>query len=292
MDNNVKLVSICMITYNHELYIQQAIEGVLSQKTNFEYELIIGEDCSSDKTRNICQILSNTSNLITLLPATHNLGMIPNFMRTIQACDSKYIALCEGDDYWTDPLKLQKQVDFLESHVEYAGSAHQSVILIDNKENRLFRENIPKNITVDDIIGGRLFHTASVVFRRDVLKLFNNAPTVLSGDRLLFFCISSLGKIHFIDECMCAYRIHDSGMSSTATVKQMLLDLNCIQFLTDIHPHFPKYRYMSYVYATIGLCKNGPIYERAYYMLLSLLFSFSYFPENIYKIYKHIARRS
>jgi hypothetical protein len=193
--------------------------------------------------------------------------------------------MCEGDDYWTDPLKLQKQIDFLEAHKEYSGYAHQVTVIADNKEDRLFRQNVPKDISIDDIIGGRLFHTASVVFRRDVLNLLINAPTVLSGDRLLNFCIAFLGKIHFNDDCMCVYRIHGSGMSSNATVKQMLLDLNCIPYLKKIYPSFPKYRYMSYVYATIGLCKNGPFLQRLYYLFLSFLYSFSYFPNNIFFIF-------
>lgn len=290
MNDDKIMVSVCMITYNHEPYIKQAIEGVLIQKTNFKYELIIGEDCSSDNTRSICQEFSRTALQIRLLPTVQNLGMIPNFMRTLQACSGKYIAVCEGDDYWTDPLKLQKQVDFLENHREYAGSAHQSMVLIDNKENRLFRLNVPNDIYVDDIVGGRLFHTASIVFRRSALELLNNAPAVLSGDRLLNFCIAFLGKIRFTDDCMCAYRIHGNGMSSNATVKQMLLDLNCITYLKNIYPAFPKYRYMSYVYATIGLCKNGPLYQRLYYILLSLFFSFSYFPNNLSMIFMRIVR--
>lgn len=291
MDDNQIMVSVCMITYNHEPYIKQAIEGVLMQKTNFKYELIIGEDCSSDNTKSICQRFSQTNHQIKLLPTVQNLGMIPNFMRTLQACSGKYIAMCEGDDYWIDILKLQKQIDFLETHREYAGSAHQAMILINNKENRLFRENVPNDISVDDIIGGRLFHTASVVFRRTVLELLDNAPSVLSGDRLLNFCITFLGKIRFFNDCMCVYRIHGSGMSSTATVKQMLLDLNCISYLKRMYPSFPKYRYMSYVYATIGLCKNGPLYQRLYYMFLSFLFSFSYFPNNISIIFRCIVNR-
>lgn len=288
MNNNQVMVSICMITYNHEPYIKQAIEGVLMQKTNFKYELVIGEDCSSDNTRKICQEFSQKAHQIKLLPADENLGMMPNFMRTLEACSGKYIAMCEGDDYWVDPLKLEKQIDFLENHREYAGSAHQAMVLIDNTESRLFRQNVPSDISVDDIIGGRLFHTASVVCRRTVLKQLNNAPAVLSGDRLLNFCIAFSGKIRFFDDCMCVYRIHGSGMSSVVTVKQMRLDLNCIPYLKRIFPSFPRFRYMSYVYATVGLCKNGPLYQRLYYIFLSFLFSFSYFPNNISHIFRRI----
>lgn len=112
--------SICMITYNHEKYIKEAIEGVLMQKTNFSIELIIGEDFSSDNTRKICEEFEQLyPDKINLLPTEKNYGMMPNFIRTLNACTGKYIAFCEGDDYWTDPLKLQKQVDFLEANNEY-----------------------------------------------------------------------------------------------------------------------------------------------------------------------------
>mgnify|MGYP001248218371 CR=1 FL=1 len=115
------LVSVHMITYNHEKYIAQAIEGVLMQKTNFLFELVIGEDCSTDSTRVICKEYADRyPNIIKLLPdAGKNLGMMENAIRTTMACTGKYIALCEGDDYWTDPYKLQKQVDFLEAHNDY-----------------------------------------------------------------------------------------------------------------------------------------------------------------------------
>jgi len=110
---NHPLVSVCMITYNHEPFIRQCIDGVLMQKTNFPFFLVIGEDYSTDNTRGVCEDYFHLyPQQIKLLPSDRNLGIIPNFIRTIEACDSKYIAFCEGDDYWTDPLKLQKQVDF------------------------------------------------------------------------------------------------------------------------------------------------------------------------------------
>jgi len=291
MNDNEIMVSVCMIAYNHESYIKQAIEGVLIQKTNFKYELIIGEDCSLDNTKNICQELSQTNSIIKLLPSTRNLGPMHNALRTLRACSGKYIAICEGDDYWTDPLKLQKQIDFLEAHGDYAGSAHQAMIVIDNRENGLFRQNVPNDISIDNLIAGRLFHTASVVFRRPVLELLNNIPLVLSLDRLLNLCISFLGKIHFSDDCMCVYRKHNAGLSSTVTIKQMQLDLNSIPYLKKIYPSFPKYRYISYVYATIGLCELASFPQKLYYSFLSFFFSFSYFPDNVIFIFNRIVNR-
>ena len=110
---NKPLLSIASITYNHEQFIAQAIESWLMQKTSFEIEIIIGEDCSTDNTRAIIEKYRKLHpDLIKLIISESNVGMMPNFIRTLAACRGKYIALCEGDDYWTDPYKLQKQVDF------------------------------------------------------------------------------------------------------------------------------------------------------------------------------------
>ena len=109
------LVSIIMITYNHERFIAQAIEGVLMQETGFPFELVIGEDCSTDGTRAVCEKYAREHpDRIRLLPAERNLGMNLNARRTLRACRGKYIANCEGDDLWTDAGKLQRQAEYLE----------------------------------------------------------------------------------------------------------------------------------------------------------------------------------
>src|SRR5690606_34101688 len=121
------LISVCMITYNHEAYIKQAIEGILMQQTNFDVELIIADDCSTDRTETIIrELIENHSENFKIKYYRHdiNIGMMPNFIFSLKKCTGKYIALCEGDDYWTDPLKLQKQVDFLEGNPEYGICFH------------------------------------------------------------------------------------------------------------------------------------------------------------------------
>jgi len=120
------LLSVITITYNHEPFIAKTIEGVLMQKTSFPIEYIIAEDCSTDNTRNICFEYANKNpNTIKLITSDNNVGFVENEKRGIRAARGKYIAFCEGDDYWTDPLKLQKQVDFLELHPEYSVTFHR-----------------------------------------------------------------------------------------------------------------------------------------------------------------------
>lgn len=126
------LVSVCMITYNHEKFIRQAIESVLCQRTNFQYELIIGEDGSTDNTRLICEEYSMRYSNVRLLPKGCNKGYRINFLETLKAASGKYVALCEGDDYWSDPQKLQQQFDVLERNAEVIICYHDADILYDN----------------------------------------------------------------------------------------------------------------------------------------------------------------
>lgn len=120
------LLSIVTITYNHEPFIAKTIEGVLMQQVNFPIELIIAEDCSTDNTRAICRRYAEQyPELIRLITSESNVGAIANERRAMLAARGKYVAFCEGDDYWTDSLKLQKQVDFLESHPDYSVTFHR-----------------------------------------------------------------------------------------------------------------------------------------------------------------------
>ena len=126
------MVSVVMMTYGHENYIRQAIEGVLMQNCFFEVELIVANDCSTDKTDLIIKdIIQNhpRGNWIKYHHHEKNVGMMPNFIFALHQATGKYVALCDGDDYWTDPLKLQKQVGFLEENEEYVLCFHKIKIL-------------------------------------------------------------------------------------------------------------------------------------------------------------------
>lgn len=274
-------VSVCMIAYHHAAYIREAIESILSQDVDFPIELVIGDDCSKDNTVAICEEYAARDARVRLLPRERNLGVMPNFTRTLRACRGQYIAVCEGDDFWTDTLKLRKQVGFLDGHPDHAGAAHQAQVLVDDKPLRPFNANVPPTVATTDLVGERLFHLASVMFRRSVLDLFYSAPLVLGCDRLLSFCISFAGKIHYSEETMCAYRLHGAGMSSNASVEQMKLELNSVPYLAKVQPQFPKYRYLAYVHAAIGLSKAARIDEKLYFLTLSFLYSFANFPNNL-----------
>lgn len=213
VQNNL-VVSVCIITYNHEYYIREAIESVLMQKTEFNLELVIGEDCSTDITKTICEDYSlKNPDKIRLLSTEKNLGMMPNFIRTLKSCSGKYIAICEGDDYWTDPFKLQKQIDFLEGHPEFSLSFHAVKDLDMDTGKTGFLKHKCKNgfrtFTTKEaiLIGGAFLTTNSMVFRsefiRNIPEWFINSPT---GDFALSLILSTHGKVAYFDDVMSVYR--------------------------------------------------------------------------------------
>jgi glycosyltransferase involved in cell wall biosynthesis len=219
LKENTAMVSVCMITYNHELYIRDALDGVVMQKTNFKIELIIGEDCSNDETRKICEdYAAKYPKLIQLLPSDRNLGMSQNGIRTLQSCKGKYIALLDGDDYWTDTLKLQKQVDFLEANEEYGICFHNTTQLntFDNSKNSIIPNTVDDmDYSIEDYILNNKTATCSIVFKSECLgtipKWFNNLPFGDLGIVLLVMNNSNkIGRV--LSDVMGVYRIHEGGI--------------------------------------------------------------------------------
>lgn len=231
-----KLVSICMITYNHEAFLQKAIEGVLMQKAAFSYELIIGEDCSIDQTRKICEEHAQKHpKVIKLLSNEKNLGIIPNLIRTLKACSGKYIALCEGDDYWTDPLKLQKQVEFLEKHPECNYVFTNNKIL--KKDSNLADSQL-NSIRIDEIVDLNFLleknimpPTQTVMFRRSALPATWPEFFFINGDWALLFLLTHNSKIGYLNECTAVYREGVGIISSVDKVTRFRSGMELNDFL-------------------------------------------------------------
>lgn len=218
MMNPEYLVDIPMCVYNHEKFISQAIEGVINQKTDFNYRLIIGEDCSTDNTREIVkEYLLNYPDKIVAIFHDKNVGAYENSRILFESCNSKYIALCDGDDFWTDPLKLQKQIDFLESNADYIlCSANASV---DNLTNKSFRSvychyNEDKSFDQRQVLMGFYCPTLSMVFRNHLKDLPEWFHDVKSGDTFLQLILSQYGKFYFMNFIAGVYRQHNAGISN------------------------------------------------------------------------------
>lgn len=215
-------VSVHMITYNHEKYIAQALESVLMQKVSFDYEIVIGEDCSTDKTRNIVLAYQkrHPDSIHVLLPEK-NLGAMRNSIQTFNACKGEYIAGLEGDDYWTSPHKLQKQVDYMDSHPNCALCHHNIIKVYEDGSREPHHHNPPdqKEIsTLDDLWEDNFIASCSAMVRRNVI---DNLPhwfkNMEIGDWPMFILAAETGYIGYLNEVMGIQRIHHGGVWSKLT---------------------------------------------------------------------------
>lgn len=218
------LLSVCLITYNHEKYIRQAIEGVLMQKVDFEWELIIADDCSTDGTRDILlEYKSIYPDFIKLILQEKNIGAAKNWYDLISSPKSKYIAYFEGDDYWIDNLKLQKQVDFLEANEDYGLVHTNNKVFVQNKMgfSTLSRDVIDNEELFEYLIfKSNPICTLTVCFRSELIfEYFNSlkfpADLYLLSDYPTWLWISLKSKIKLLNEVTGVYRILDESASQS-----------------------------------------------------------------------------
>lgn len=214
-------VSVLVITYNNERFITEAIDSIVMQKVDFDFEIIIGEDHSTDRTREIVfDFRKRYPDKIHLLLNEKNVGGRKNFTQILKASQGEYIALLEGDDYWTSPNKLQKQVDFLDNHPDFTICFHWAGWLDqESGEIKSWKYGPPiikPYYTIDDLLKHSNFiPTCSVMFRNN---LFGEFPKWFwetgIGDFPLHILNAQHGKIGYIDEAMSVYRVHDAGIRS------------------------------------------------------------------------------
>jgi glycosyltransferase involved in cell wall biosynthesis len=221
-------VSVLMITYNHEPFIAQAIESALMQETTFNFEIVIGEDCSTDETRKIVRDFQRKyPEKIRLLLPERNLGMHCNYFQTLRACSGQYIAVLDGDDFWTSPHKLQRQADFLDSHPDYTVCFHNVTVFREGAEESGWLHCPPdqkQTCTVEDLLKGNFIPTCSVMRRNG---LITELPEWTYGLKMLDWPIHILnaqhGYIGYIDETMAAHRMHSDGLySGLSPIEQQL----------------------------------------------------------------------
>ncbi|GAB2531000.1 glycosyltransferase family 2 protein [Rufibacter soli] len=246
------LVSVSIITYNQEKFIRQAIEGVVNQKVDFNYELVIGDDCSTDGTKGIIlEYCNKYPNIIKpIFHPERNKG-IPgklNFLSTLAAAKGKYVALLDGDDYWIDPFKLKKQVEFLENNTDYVMCFHNTLVQYDDlrESHNLHPADMKKDFNIEDIIGGYFLGPLSVVYKNNLIK---NMPEwyfkLEYGDAPLFSMIAAHGKIKYFDDVMGVYRVHPGGVMQT--LKDDKFKLAAIDYYKNINKHFfGKYKRILY----------------------------------------------
>ena len=286
-DYNIPIVSICSTAYNLEFYIAEAIDSFLMQNTNFPFEILIRDDCSTDKTIEIIkEYTTRYPNIIKPIyekENTYSQGIKP-MLQVIKIAKGKFIATCDADDYWTDPLKLQKQVDFLQKNPSYLGCFHDCIMIYEGKENnkkqhlRIGNRKIVEDVDLISIIDENNIDSTSIMFKNSIEKIPKYWTENTKDDYALMITIATQGQIKYLPEVMSTYRIHDSSFWSSQN--QMYKENENIKFYTLLEEHFANnshvlnaiVRKKKYVYYTISrkLLHEKQRLKSLYYILLSV----------------------
>jgi glycosyltransferase involved in cell wall biosynthesis len=257
----VKL-SVMMITYNHEQFISQALNSILFQRVNFDYEIVVGEDCSTDRTRDILLDFHrrHPERIVPVLREV-NLGALRNMGATLAVCRGIYVALLEGDDYWTDPHKLQKQVNFLDTQPESAMCCHRVQFLDpDGKEGiDVYPQRPAGSYSIEDLLKENFIPACSAMVRRDLIGPLPSWHRELAmGDWTLFALVSNHGKIELMDDVMAVYRVHPGGIWSSRPSVSRLREI--ARMLQTLNKHF-NFKYADAIQPSLA----------QYYLDLALL---------------------
>ena len=223
-------VSIICLTYNQAKYVRDCLDGFVMQQTTFPYEVLIYDDASTDGTQVIIKEYAKKypdifkPTLYEKNNYSQGLGYV-GLYTGIKEAKGKYVAYCEGDDYWTDPHKLQKQVDFLETHPDYEICAHEVMvkyicgkeIAFSDFEKNLFISVKNSDYSFDEILTGNIIHISSMMYRNFELQLPKWMPKISAGDMVLYRLLGEKGKLHVLSELMSVYRDHKESLTSTNT---------------------------------------------------------------------------
>lgn len=219
------LLSVRLVTYNHEKFISSAIEGALMQRTKFPFEIVVGEDCSTDSTAAIIESYrAKYPELIRVLPSESNLGGKINAIRALHACTGKYVAHLDGDDYWTDPYKLQEQVDILEANPGLACCFHNMENRFEDPDipSKLYCGNLEKQIlTRLDLANYNFIPSSGNIFRKGLVPRhpdwFYQLPF---GDWAWHLLNAQHGDLFYLPKVMGVYRVHAHGLWSSYTSQE------------------------------------------------------------------------
>jgi glycosyltransferase involved in cell wall biosynthesis len=246
------LVSIWSITYNHVEFIKDCLEGILSQKTNFKYELVIGDDASTDGTSEILRdYATKYPKIIKPIINQTNIGSYRNSFETVlPELKGKYIAICEGDDYWTDPLKLQKQVDFLEANTSYSMTCSNVEILGNSGFIRKrFSFNESFDIDAFYLLKNNHISTCTVLANSSFVKSIKPIQMNFT-DKYIWLALLQTGRCFYLNEVTARYRMH--GMGSYTSLREYSKAIKRIEDYIEYKNLFPSQRKVltSQIYIT------------------------------------------
>jgi glycosyltransferase involved in cell wall biosynthesis len=263
------MVSISCLTYNQEKFVADALDSFIMQKVDFDYEILIHDDASTDKTADIIRTYEEKyPDLINVIYQSEN-----TYSKGAKICEvnqirarGKYIAICEGDDYWTDPYKLQKQVAYMESHPECSLCVHAGYMVNENKElqKKHVRPSIgDREFSIHEIIssGGKLFVTNSVLYRTDLVltrpRFFELSPV---GDYPLMILLALQGSVYYMDTYMSAYRVGIEGSWSERTYSNPEKTIRHFERTLEMLEELNQYSNHQYVEA-IDIRKNQILFN-------------------------------
>lgn len=250
------LVSVLMLAHNHEAYIAQAIESILGQQCEFPFELIIGEDCSQDRTRGIClDYQKRYPGIIRVVFSNENVGMHRNFARIWYRARGKYIAMCEGDDYWIDRDKIAKQVAWLEERPAFTMCGTITEKIRQDKDVFWIKcgvagpVEIKEQYSIEDLIPNYNFHFSSIMLRKDAVRFPLWFWDVYCVDRPLYLLCAEKGPVGFLPEVTSVYRLHEGGIWSPSDNRGKAL--KSIKLFENIDLYFEG-RYRNLIRQTVS----------------------------------------
>ena len=261
-------ISVLMLTYNHAPYLKEAIEGVLMQQTDFDFELIICNDCSPDSSEQVIQpFVDKHPEIISYFRHKKNIGFIENQRFAFKKANGKYIAYCEGDDYWTCPNKLQFQYDFLEKNLEFVMTTARNLVLhqddgkiTNDGKDLIFENKEVVDYTQETFFNERPTQTLTYLIRKDAidLKWIDVYPNY--RDLYYFYHALEFGKGRAFNKIVGVYRLHEGGVySSLETEKKLRTSIDIfsnikkinndaranIQIVRDLDLLISKYYYLQ-----------------------------------------------
>jgi glycosyltransferase involved in cell wall biosynthesis len=227
------VVSVIVLSYNHKQYISECLDSLVSQHCDVSFEVLVGDDCSTDGTREIIDKYQlDYPEIVKPIYPTNNLGPNSNYLNCFKHCNGKYIAFCEGDDYWVDPEKLQKQVDFLEANPNYGGVCTNNT-WYDQKLNR-FQNFIQEEseITFEDLVFKNSINSQTILFEKSLVQNRIDWISKLKiGDWAVSLIITNQKPYYRLKDITAVYRVHDGGIHSLSSSEHKLKNsLKLIQF--------------------------------------------------------------
>lgn len=262
------MVTVVVITYNQEKWIRQAIDSVLTQKTDYSYEVIIGEDHGTDGTRAICQEYADKYKNVTLLPSIENLGVTANWVQCVKAGSGKYIMGCAGDDYWQNPNRIQLQVDFMEMHPECV-VCHTDIDELHEKDGSIFKNvkqsrgiEPPEGRIQQHILSGKeQISAVTMCFRRDTFEKYVPAEEFARRrfpreDWPTLLILSVHGDIRYLPISTATYRVGQESITRTSNYEKIIERAQKDKEMTEyLYSLFPEW----------GPFEDGPYFDNIGY---------------------------